>query len=296
MKWKGFLLVGLLLSSLLLWGVYPKGDYKEKESLILDAVLNYLNALHFSPLELNDEFSNQVFDNYLEAVDPSKRFLLQSEVDQLSIYKDDLDDQIKMKDFEFFNASLDIIDLSRARAEKVFKEIIAGDLSQIDEKSVEMDREKRPYSQNDAELKDLWEQLIKYDFNNRLLDKISQQEADKEEMDGDMEKMKDGEMKNVEMENKDADKDEAPKTMDELKADITERIQETYEDWFDRMDQDKRSDRFETYINSITHLFDPHSDFYNPKEKQDFDIRMGGKLEGIGARLQTDGDLSLIHI
>jgi len=290
MKWKGFLLVGLLMSSLLVWGVYPRGDYKEKESLILDAVLNYLNALHFSPLELDDEFSNLAFDNYLDAIDPSKRFLLQSEVDQLSIYKDDIDDQVKMKDFEFFNASLDIIDISRDRAERIFNEIIAGDLSVIDEKSLEMDREKRPYSENEAGLKDLWEQLIKYDFNNRLLDKISEQEADENDIDG-SDEMK-GEMKKVEM--KDDEEDEAPKTMEELKTDVTERIKETYEDWFDRMGQDKRSDRFETYINSITHLFDPHSDFYNPKEKQDFDIRMGGKLEGIGARLQTDGDYTKV--
>jgi len=290
MKWKGLILSGLLLSSIVLWGIYPQVDYKEKESLILDAVLNYLNALHFSPLELDDEFSNLVFENYLQAIDPSKRFLLQSEVDQLSIYKDELDEQVKMKDFEFFNASIEIIETSRERSQRIFKEILAGDLSQIDEKAVQTDREKRPYSQNEAELKDLWEQLLKYDYNNRLLDKVSQQKDEKDDEGKENELAIEGELVKVDV----SEKDEEPKTLEELKEEVTEKIEETYEDWFDRMSQDKRSDRFETYINSITHLFDPHSDFYNPKEKQDFDIRMGGKLEGIGARLQTDGDYTKV--
>ncbi|MDX1683842.1 MAG: carboxy terminal-processing peptidase, partial [Saprospiraceae bacterium] len=61
-----------------------------------------------------------------------------------------------------------------------------------------------------------------------------------------------------------------------------------------RIDKITRADRFETYVNSITHVFDPHTDFYNPKEKEDFDINMSGRLEGIGARLQTDGDLTKV--
>ena len=125
MKWKGFLIVGLLLSSMILVGFYPNGEYKEKESLILDAVLNYIDALHFHPVEMDDDFSNLVFDSYIEAMDPSKRFLLQSEVDQLSIYKDQLDDQIKNKEFTFFEASIGIIESSRERAKKIYEETVS---------------------------------------------------------------------------------------------------------------------------------------------------------------------------
>jgi carboxyl-terminal processing protease len=50
------------------------------------------------------------------------------------------------------------------------------------------------------------------------------------------------------------------------------------------MDKVRRSDRFEMYVNSLTNVFDPHSDYFNAKEKEDFDINMSGRLEGIGAR------------
>jgi carboxyl-terminal processing protease len=48
------------------------------------------------------------------------------------------------------------------------------------------------------------------------------------------------------------------------------------------------------YLNSITNVYDPHSDYFNPKEKEDFDISMSGRLEGIGARLQMDGDFTKV--
>lgn len=298
MKWKGLSIAGLLFSSVLLWGFYPSGDYKDKEGLILDAVMNYLDALHFSPVDLDDTFSEQVFDKYLEAVDPSKRFLLQSEVDQLSIYKDQIDDQMKMKSFEFFEASIEIIETSRARAQRIYNEIMEADLAKIDESIVEMDREKRQYSQTEGELKDLWEQLVKHDFNNRLKTKIEDQEAAQKKEEG-KENEEENNKKNIkaDLTKKDVpdDKKDAPVlSLAEMQVEVTEKIGETYEDWFERMGKDKRSDRFETYVNTITHLFDPHSDFYNPKEKQDFDIRMGGKLEGIGARLQTSDDYTKV--
>jgi carboxyl-terminal processing protease len=48
------------------------------------------------------------------------------------------------------------------------------------------------------------------------------------------------------------------------------------------------------YVNSITNVFDPHSDYFNAKEKEDFDINMSGRLEGIGARLQMDDDYTKV--
>ena len=73
-----------------------------------------------------------------------------------------------------------------------------------------------------------------------------------------------------------------------------EEVRENFEDWFKRLEQVRRSDRFESYVNAIIHCYDPHSDYYNPKEKADFDIRMAGKLEGIGARLSSDGDYTKV--
>ncbi len=48
------------------------------------------------------------------------------------------------------------------------------------------------------------------------------------------------------------------------------------------------------YLNAFTNIFDPHTEYYEPIDKQNFDIGMSGRLEGIGARLQTDGEYTKV--
>ncbi len=43
-------------------------------------------------------------------------------------------------------------------------------------------------------------------------------------------------------------------------------------------------------MNALTALYDPHTEYFPPKEKENFDIQMSGTLEGIGATLrEQDG-------
>ena len=51
-----------------------------------------------------------------------------------------------------------------------------------------------------------------------------------------------------------------------------------------------REDWFAVYVNTIVEEFDPHTYYLAPRNKEDFDQRMSGKLEGIGARLQKRMD------
>ena len=163
---------------------------------------------------------------------------------------------------------------------------MSKNLDVVDVQSVEMDRKKRTYSADEAELEQLWTKLIKYDYNNRVKNAIDEQESRQEK--SEKKAMTDSDDTSEEKE------EEPIKSVEEIKADAKEKITDSYKEWFKRLDDSRRSDRFEAYINSITHIFDPHTDFYNPKEKTDFDIRMGGKLEGIGARLQTSGDFTKV--
>jgi len=285
MKWKG-ILVAAMLSSIVLWSFNPGQEEQEKEQLILNAVLQYLEALHFLPQDLNDDFSSQVFEEYLLALDPSKRFLIQSEIDELNVYRSQIDNQIKLRNFDFFDSSIVIINEATTRAKSIFDVVINKDLDAVDVQSVEMDRKKRQYSADDTELEQLWTKLIKYDYNNRVKNAIDEQESRQEK--SEKKAMTDSGDTSEEKE------EEPIKTIEEIKADAKEKIADSYKEWFKRLDDSRRSDRFEAYINSITHIFDPHTDFYNPKEKTDFDIRMGGKLEGIGARLQPSGDFTKV--
>jgi carboxyl-terminal processing protease len=279
MNLRSFIIVGLLLGTLA-YGIFsPEQDPKEKEGLILHAVLNYLDALHFEPVTLDNDFAEKTFDAYLESTDPGKRFLIQSEVDKLAFFKTDIDDQVRLRTFEFFDFSVGLIEESYKRAEDIYTELIDHPFDFDKSEEIELSPEKRAFASDEIELKDFWRKYLKYEVLIRLEKKIEDQEkaANKE----------------TEVEDSDEEKAAEPveiKTRAELEKESIEEVKETFDDWFIRLKKIKRSDRFESYINAITHIFDPHTDYLNYKEKQDFDIRMGGKLEGIGARLSPEGE------
>jgi carboxyl-terminal processing protease len=59
----------------------------------------------------------------------------------------------------------------------------------------------------------------------------------------------------------------------------------------------KKADRFADFVNSLVSIYDPHTGYYPPKEKENFDIYMSGQLEGIGAQLQQkDGLIKVSRI
>lgn len=244
---------------------YPDPDPKEREEVILSALSSFMDQVHFRPIDINDDFSENAFKYYVDILDNSKRFLIQSDIDQLDKYKYQIDDQYTSKNFDFFNLSVVLIDDAIKRAEKIYSEVIQQEFDFTQDESIIIDGDEKAYPKDEAELKEAWRKMLKYEILIRYEDKLENQE--KEEV----------------------KKDEAT-----LKAEALKATKETFDDWFNRLGKVRRSDRFESYLNTITHMFDPHSDYYNPKEKEDFNITMGGRLEGIGARLQSDGDYTKV--
>jgi carboxyl-terminal processing protease len=56
-------------------------------------------------------------------------------------------------------------------------------------------------------------------------------------------------------------------------------------------------ERFATYLNTITNIYDPHTEYFAPKDKKKFDQGMSGQFEGIGARLQQkDGIVKISEV
>ena len=289
MNYKSSIIVALVLGVLAIGAFYPKVDAQEREGLILYATLSYLDQVHFRPMAIDDEFSTKVFNNYLGYIDPGKRYLTQNDLTLLKEHEYKLDDQATARTFQFFDLSLELLDKAMVKSEVIFNEVIEMDFDFTKDEMIELDPDKKEFAKDDTELKEFWRKTIKYDIISRLNRKIEDQEEDKEKVSDDLEMIK-TDIKDTEV----AEDNAEPKSYDQLLEESVAKTKESFDDWFDRMSKLRRSDRFEAYLNAITHLYDPHSDYFNPKEKKDFDIRMGGKLEGIGARLSPDGDYTKV--
>jgi len=295
-----------LLGAVLSFGAFLPIDqdppYEEKESLILHGVINFIKQVHVNPKPIDDDFSKEVFKMYLERIDNGKRFLLQPEVDALGVNKLQIDDQVNARTLEFFDESLTVLEKGVSRSQKVFTDIIENhEFDYTKEESIELDNDKKTFAKNETELKEVWRKYLKYDIVQKYSRKKDKQEqAIENEKEAQLERdfikknpAKAGEDITIKKEGKE-DEPLVIKTDEELLAEAKTDTKENFTEWFERLNKLRRSDRFETYLGSITNYFDPHTDYFNPKEKQDFDINMGGKLEGIGARLSTEDDYTKV--
>ena len=79
----------------------------EKDKMLLELLAFVIEKGHYSPAKIDDTFSKGIYKDYIEALDPSKRFFLQSDIDEFSKYETLLDDQLLNKELTFFNLTYD---------------------------------------------------------------------------------------------------------------------------------------------------------------------------------------------
>jgi len=263
----------LLPISLLSYGFYLKSSDLGEE-VLLKAILENLERHHYQPQEVNDALSEKAFDNYIKALDNNKRFLLQQDVDGLTRFKTSVDDQSKTGSYEFFDFSIGVIEGRIKTVSSMYKEILSEPFDFTEEETVNLGS-KIDYSSNDEELKERWRKILKYNVMTRLATKIDVQEKASEKGDSSFIMI----------------------PLDSLERAARKDILKNHNDWFNRLERMSRKDRLAQYVNAITKVFDPHTNYFPPAEKENFDIRMSGRLEGIGAQLQEkDGYIKVVKI
>lgn len=275
MKWKPSLLffsflgvLGIVFFLNQLSPVVNADPNPQKEAKLMQALLFGLERYHYEPRAVDDRFSQQVYNLYLKNLDGGKRFFTQADIDQIKKFELQIDDQAKAGTFEFFDRTTGLLEVSLTKTQGWYREILAEPMDFSKKETFETDGKKLGWAKNDAELRRRWEQWMKYEVLNRLHDELTAQE--KPEYVGEK------------------------KSYETLEADTRKKVLEIYDRWFKRLQKADRNRRMEAYLNAFISVFDPHSGYFSPQEKADFDVKMSGKLEGIGARLQSDGEKTTV--
>ncbi|MCB9264342.1 MAG: carboxy terminal-processing peptidase [Lewinellaceae bacterium] len=268
MKFKRPIFFSIIAIAILAAAIYPQVEDGEKEAVLMQSIITGFSQLHFRPKAIDDEFSKDVYDFYLDQIDGSRRFLTEKDIARLEPYKLKLDDEINTSSFEFFNLSQEIRKASFEKTQGFYREILAQPFDYTVQENIELDGEKRTFAKNDDELREFWRKYAKYETVQRLARKLEEQEEKGEE--------------------------EEKLSFEELEKEARGEVLEFFDDWYNRIEKLKREDFLSVYLNTITHIFDPHSEYYQPIDKENFDIEFSGRLEGIGATLRTEGDYTKV--
>lgn len=272
MKIRKILLI-LVPVTLVFTGFYLKSQDSGKSSL-LPSILQNLEIYHYNPPKIDDDFSKKVFDEFLSVLDANKRFFTQEDIEKISTYKNKIDDLAKNGDYEFYDKTMEIYESRINQNQKWFREILSTTLEFNSNEVFNYD-DKQPWAKNETELKDRLTKFLKYNVMTRLATNLETQE-------------------NAKLNN-----DTTVKILpyDTLESHARKSVLKTQEDFVARWKKTQESEKKSYYINAVTSVFDPHTNYFPPADKENFDISISGRLEGIGASLQEkDGYIKVVRI
>ena len=272
MSLKKILLV-LVPVSLLGTGFYLKAQESGK-SFLLPAILENLRNFHYNPPVIDDSFSKKAFDEFIGVLDAGKRFFTEEDIKKLSPYKTKLDELSLEGNYEFFDKTMGIYEVRMNQYQSWYREILSKPM-EFNTNETYVDDDKIPFAKNEAELKERLRKSLKLGVLTRLAASIETQETAL------------------------LNKDSVVKvlSMDTMEAQARRGVLKTQEDFTARWRKVKPEEKLSYYINAITSVYDPHTNYFPPADKENFDISMSGRLEGIGASLQEkDGYIKVVRI
>ena len=251
----------------------PKNE-DEKMQTIMISVKNTLSYLHYSPKPINDAYSKDVYKKFFESVDASKRFYLQSDMNEFSKYETKLDDYLNQGDLTFFKVTNARMLQRVDEVEKMTKEILSKPINLDEDDVMVLEPKNKKAPANQEELYSEWKKYIKYNILQEMETINTREEFQKMKKDSvQKNKLQDTIKLNV-------------LTQEQKFTKAKEEVGDLMINFFTRFKKVKEMDRFSRYMNAYTEVFDPHTNYYSPKDKEDFDVNFTGKIIGIGAIIQ----------
>ena len=246
-------------------GTTGKAAPPSKYERILQSIGEMLKQGHYSPKDINDDFSKIVFRKFLEELDPDKNILMQEDLVALKKHETRVDDEIKGAPVEFFTDAAKLFNKRIEEVATTYKEILSKPFDFTTDENFVTDSKKIDFSTNNGQRREMWRKRLKYMVLDRYVELLDIQEKNK------------------------GKQGFTAKTNAELEKEAREKVVKIMDRTFDRYRYKfNDDDKFAIYVNAITNMMDPYTEFFPPIDKRYFDEQLSGQFFGIGASLTYD--------
>ncbi len=264
----------IILLGVTLWAFKRNAtDGDSKEQMLLTAIGTILEQKHYAPKTIDDNFSKQVFAKYLEALNPDKDIFLKQDVDYLKKYELTLDDEIHGAPLLFYPDASAIYLKRMGEAMQLYKDILSKPFDFTTNEEINLDNDKAGFPADETARKELWRKRLKYLALDQYTDLLQQRSRN---------------MGDTAWNKTDAQFEQMARTKVEAILDRSFNRQKLI---FTPQEQ------FNTYVNVVTDLMDPHTEYFPPVESRSFEEDLSGRFYGIGAQLKDDdGDIKIASL
>ena len=279
-----FLLLALLIAFASCSFTNKTFENSDKDKVLIEVITYVLEKGHYDPQDINDDFSENVFNKYLNNLDPFKRYFYASDIKEFEAYKNQIDDQIKAYEVSFFNLTHERLLQRIEESKKIYSDILDTPFDFTKDEDYSADYKKLEYVNSKREMKERWRQQLKFSTIANYDDALSQNDLD---LFGSTDETPSTRAEKL--------KPNAKQSVGEIEAEARKATKLSLDELYDYIDDRRRNDWFAVYINAIVEEFDPHTFYFAPEDKERFDRDISGNFEGIGARLQKKMDGIMVN-
>ena len=251
------LLIGFALTN-------KKFSDPNKDRLLMEVVKYVVEKGHYKKISIDDNLSENLYHSFIKQLDNQKRFFLKSDIREFEKYKYLLDDQIKEYDLSFFNLVYQRSKIRIEEAKSYYKELVNNKFNFNLNENIDLDFEKKEYARSKSEIKNRWRKQLKFSTLDIATLKLG---------------------------------DTLSIINDRIYNESIAIVKKNTEDYFEFITDLDRDDWYSNYLNAFLTQLDPHTYYFQPEDKERFDVNISGKFTGIGARLtKTEGNIKVVEI
>ena len=251
------LLIGFALTN-------KKFSDPNKDRLLMEVVKYVVEKGHYKKISIDDNLSENLYHSFIKQLDNQKRFFLKSDIREFEKYKYLLDDQIKEYDLSFFNLVYQRSKIRIEEAKSYYEELVNNKFNFNLNENIDLDFEKKEYARSKSEIKNRWRKQLKFSTLDIATLKLG---------------------------------DTLSIINDRIYNESIAIVKKNTEDYFEFITDLDRDDWYSNYLNAFLTQLDPHTYYFQPEDKERFDVNISGKFTGIGARLtKTEGNIKVVEI
>ena len=235
-----------------------------KDRLLMEVVKYVVEKGHYKKISIDDNLSENLYHSFIKQLDNQKRFFLKSDIREFEKYKYLLDDQIKEYDLSFFNLVYQRSKIRIDEAKSYYEELVNNKFNFNLNENIDLDFEKKEYARSKSEIKNRWRKQLKFSTLDIATLKLG---------------------------------DTLSVINDRIYNESIAIVKKNTEDYFEFITDLDRDDWYSNYLNAFLTQLDPHTYYFQPEDKERFDVNISGKFTGIGARLtKTEGNIKVVEI
>ena len=236
-------------------GKLEKIEFTKEHSSTLLSTLSILSRDHYQKMGIDDALSQSWLERYIEFLDPTRSYFLASDITEFEAnYKTSLDDLAKRGDL---TAAKALYERYRDRAQSRLESNLA--ILKNDEFAIDYETDKTlPIDRDDY----VWASSL------AASDELWQKQVTLS-------------MLNLKLSGKE-------------ESESREQLVRRYTTQLSNLRAQKSRQVFDIYLNALGHIYDPHTDYFSPRDSEAFEITMSLSLEGIGAVLQREDEYTKV--